>query len=127
MASKSEREQNSREIKVREELLKRLEYPYRQLEKAGQKEIDKRKAYIDSIKQYNSYEEAHEAYGWGMIDDDKLRAVEKFFNDGEEYIEAEISIAEYAQKMLGEIIAFQKLNEENKEGLKLNAGGCDNE
>lgn len=43
MASKSEREQNSREIKVREELLKRLEYPYRQLEKAGQKEVDKRK------------------------------------------------------------------------------------
>lgn len=96
----SERKELELEIAAREELLKRLQYPKTQLKKASQKEVEKRQAKIDKMKKYDSYEVAHELWGWGELTDKELDEVKEFFEKGESYIYDTVSAEEYAHRML---------------------------
>lgn len=97
---KSERKELELEILAREELLKRLQYPKSQLKKASQKEVEKRQAKIERMKKYDSYEDAHELWGWGDITDEELDEAREFFEKGESYINNTISVVEYAHRIL---------------------------
>ncbi|MGN0789051.1 MAG: hypothetical protein ACI4MY_03870 [Christensenellales bacterium] len=113
------RKENLIEIKARQEVLKRLEYPYKQLKVATEKEVEKRKAKIEKMKQYKSLDEAHELWGFDVISDKEYEEAIEFFENSEKFINEPI-IVEYALRILGsvmgglryEISAFEKEVEE---------------
>lgn len=92
------------EIKARQEVLKRLEYPYKQLKVATEKEVEKRKAKIEKMKQYRSLDEAHELWGYAIINDEEYAEAIEFFDNSEKFINEPI-IVEYALRILGEFMS----------------------
>lgn len=101
---KQEREALRLEIRARKELQKRLQFPLELLDKAAKKEKAKRAARVENARQYESYTDAQDAYGYGMITEEEFDAIVEALELGEEYIENTISPVEIAAQMLHEYV-----------------------
>lgn len=99
---KEQRDALAIEIKTREILLKRLTHPAELLKTAAKKEADRREARVNSVREYKTYGEAQEAYGWGMITEQEFSGIAKALEEGDEYIETTRTPTELANEMLRE-------------------------
>lgn len=88
------------EIKGRRELLRRLEHPAKLLKAAGEKERIRREERTALAREYQTVNEAHDAYGWDIITEDEYRAIVKAIEAGEEYVENTTTPADLAAKIL---------------------------
>lgn len=102
---KKERDALILEINARKEVLKKLENPFKRLQAQAKKNLQKRKDKIETAKQYASVEEAREMWGYDAITDDEFYDIERFFEEGEDYISNRISPPEYAVRILGEFMS----------------------
>ena len=102
---KKERDDLKMEIEARKEVLKKIENPFKRLQAQAEKCLQKRKDKIDAAKQYASVEEAREMWGYDAITDDEFHDIERFFEEGEDFIANQISPQEYAVRILGEFVA----------------------
>lgn len=93
------------EIEARKEVLKKLENPFKRLQAQADKKLQKRKDKMDAAKTYSNVEEARELWGYDAITDDELHDIERFFEEGEDFIANRISPQEYAVRILGEFIS----------------------
>jgi len=92
------------EIKVREILLKRLTHPAELLNTVAKKESDLRTKRVNNAREYKTYTEAQDAYGWGIITDEEFAGITKALEEGDEYIESTRTPTELANEMLREFI-----------------------
>lgn len=102
---KKERDDLEMEIEARKEVLKKIENPFKRLQAQADKNMQKRKDKIAAAKTYSSVEEAREMWGYDAITEDELHDVERFFEEGEDFIANRISPQEYAVRILGEFIS----------------------
>ncbi len=102
---KKERSGLIMEIDARKEVIKKIENPFKRLQVQAERNLQKRKNKIAAARQYSSVEEAREMWGYDVITDDELHDIERFFEEGEDYIANRISPPEYAVRILGEFIA----------------------
>jgi hypothetical protein len=101
---KEERSSLELEIKARKELIKRLNHPAELLKVAAKKESDRRSERVNSLREYKTYSEAQEAYGWGIITEEEFYVIAKALEEGDEYIENTRTPTEIANEMLKEFI-----------------------
>lgn len=101
---KKEREDINLEIQSRKEVLKKIENAYKRLKHQAEANYEKRKAKIQSAREYKSVEEAHDAFGYDCITEKEYCDILEIFEKGEEYIEKHLSPQEVAVKILGEFI-----------------------
>lgn len=97
---KEQRDSLAIEIKIREILLKRLTHPAELLKTAAKKEADRRGARVNGAREYKTYEEAQEAYGWELITDEEFAGIAKALEEGDEYTETNRTPTELANEML---------------------------
>lgn len=102
---KKEHDDLKMEIEARKEVLRKIENPFKRLQAQADKNVQKRKDKIDVAKTYSSVEEAREMWGYDAITEDELHDVERFFEEGEDFIANRISPQEYAVRILGEFIS----------------------
>ncbi len=102
---KKEHDDIKMEIEARKEVLRKIENPFKRLQAQADKNVQKRKDKIDAAKTYSSVEEAREMWGYDAITEDELHDVERFFEEGEDFIANQISPQEYAVRILGEFIS----------------------
>jgi hypothetical protein len=88
------------EAKGRRELLCRLEHPAKLLKAAGDKERIRREERTAQARQYQTVNEAQDAYGWDVITEDEYRAIVKAIEAGEEYVTNTVTPVELAAKIL---------------------------
>jgi len=93
------------EIEIRKILLKRLAYPEKLLSTAAKKEADKREARVLAARQFETLEEAREAYGWGYITAEEYTDITKALEEGDDYINNALTPIEHAHEMLKTYIA----------------------
>lgn len=103
MITIEERQALTYEIKARENLLKRLEYPRKQLESAVKKEDKQRQAVIQKAAEFSSVEDAREMWGYGFITDDEFEMVKQYFENSAALMDKP-SASRYALQMLQEIM-----------------------
>lgn len=101
---KEERNSLAFEIKVRTILLKRLNHSAELLKAAARKEADKRKERVESVREYKTFEEAQDAYGWGLLTAEEFQNVSKALESGDAYIETGRTPTELADEMLHEFM-----------------------
>lgn len=116
------------ELKARKELLKRLQHPTQLIDTAAKKEKDKRAARIENARQYTSYQDAQDAYGWGIITEEEFDEVVKAMELGDKYVNEEKSpvevaaeiLADFVRKQLSEIhnLEWELLPEKEKERIR---------
>ncbi|GHU47910.1 hypothetical protein FACS1894120_6210 [Clostridia bacterium] len=90
------------EIEWRKELIKRLEYPRKQLCSAREREKEKRTKQTQKLMKYESYDDAQEAYGYAEITAAELKRIEKMFDSLED--EPNLSISRAAYNELGNFL-----------------------
>ena len=103
MTTTKERQALTYEIKARENLLKRLEYPRKQLESAVKKEDEQRQTIIKKAAEFSSVEDAREMWGYGFITDDEFEMVKQYFENSAALTDKP-SASRYALQMLQEIM-----------------------
>lgn len=101
---KEERNSLAFEIKVRTILLKRLNHSAELLKAAARKEADRRKERVESVREYKTFEEAQDAYGWGLLTAAEFQNVSKALESGDAYIETGRTPTELADEMLHEFM-----------------------
>lgn len=67
--------------------------------------MQKRKDKIEATKTYSSVEKARGMWGYDAITEDELQYIERFFEEGEDFIVNRILPQEYAVRILGEFIS----------------------
>lgn len=92
------------EIKARKELLKKLKQTQAHLHQQAQKKLNKRKEKIKAASEYESIEEAHNAYGYDLISEEEFNNIKTIFEKGENYVEHQISPQEAAETILNRIM-----------------------
>lgn len=92
------------EIKTRKLVLKRLEHPLALAKAAAEKKRSERIARLEELGEYKTYEEAHDAYGWGFITEEEFESIKNFLEHKEE-LKGERSDEEYAADMMQEFVA----------------------
>lgn len=102
---KKERDDLKMEIEARKEVLRKIENPFKRLQAQAEKNLQKCKDKIEAAKTYSSVEEAREMWGYDAITEDELHDIERFFEEGEDFIANRISSQEYAVRILGEFIS----------------------
>lgn len=102
---KSARDDLKMKIEARKEVLKKIENPFKRLQAQADKNFQKRKDKMDAAKTYSSVEEAREMWGYDAITEDELHDVERFFEEGEDFIANRIPPQEYAVRILGEFVS----------------------
>ncbi len=102
---KKERDALILEINDRKEVLKKLENPLKRLRAQADKKLQKRKDKIEATKTYSSVEKARGMWGYDAITEDELQYIERFFEEGEDFIVNRILPQEYAVRILGEFIS----------------------
>lgn len=107
-SEKKNRAQMRMDLKARKELLKRLTSPLKRAEAAAKKEYDKRAAHVESLRKYQSPEEAQEAYGYGNITEDEYKEILRAFERDEEYVDNTTTPAEIAAQLLHDYVAHIK-------------------
>lgn len=105
-----ERDALTLEIRARREVLRKIENAYKRLKKQAEANYEKRKAKVQSASEYKSIDEAHDAWGYDCITENEYNEIVKIFEQGEEYVEKQLSPQEVAVKILGEFIG--RLNSE---------------
>lgn len=93
------------EIKVRTILLKRLNNSAELLKAAARKEAQKREERVESVREYKTFEEAQDAYGWGLLTAAEFQNVSKTLESGDVYIETSRTPTELADEMLREFMS----------------------
>ena len=93
------------EIEIRKIVIKRLAYPEKLLSTAAKKEADKREARVLAARQFETLEEAGEAYGWGYITAEEYAGITKALEEGDDYINNALTPIEHAHVMLKAYIA----------------------
>ncbi len=125
---KKEHDDLKMEIDARKEVLRKIDNPFKRLQTQADKNVQKRKDMIATAKTYSSVEEAREMWGYDAITEDELHDVERFFEEGENFIANRISPQEYAVRILGEFISrlrsdirsfeFELLSPEEQERIR---------
>lgn len=92
------------EIKARKLVLKRLEHPLALAKATAEKKRSERHARLEELGEYKTYDEAHDAYGWGYITEEEFEAIKNFLEHKEE-LKGERSAEEYAADMMQEFVA----------------------
>ena len=92
------------EIRARNIVLKRLKSPLEHARALGEKKKGERIARIEELSTYKTYEEAHEAYGWGYLNDEEFQEVVDFLEKNEE-MKGVKSAEEYAAEIIGAFVA----------------------
>jgi hypothetical protein len=100
---KSNRAAQRFEIKTRELVLKRLSHPLALAQAAAEKKRSERLARLEALGEYKTFEEAHEAYGWGYISEEEFETIRNFLEHKEE-LKSERSAEEYAADILQEFV-----------------------
>ena len=100
--AEKEHEALALEAKARKELRKRLENPLKLIAVAAEKEVQKRQARVERARDFKTYEEAHEAYGWGYITEQEFQDIVDAMERGQEYVETARTPVELAADMLRE-------------------------
>lgn len=86
--------------------MKKLENPLKRLRAQADKKLQKRKDKIEATKTYPSVEKARGMWGYDAITEDELHDIERFFEEGEDFIVNRILPQEYAVRILGEFISM---------------------
>ena len=102
---KTERSAIKLEIRARKEVLKKIENAYKRLRRQADANYQKRKARVQSAREYGSIEEAHNAWGYDCITEEEFEEIKRVFELGDEYVEKHISPQEVAVKILGNFIS----------------------
>lgn len=95
-----ERKEIEADLKARKILLKKFESVLKDLEKKSLSHKEKRKEKLLSLREYKTYEEAHEAYGWGYITEEEFRDIVAFIEKGDSEIENDLSPHEIAANIV---------------------------
>lgn len=101
---KSNRAAQRLEIRTRELVLKRLSHPLALAQAAAERKRSERLARLEELGEYKTFEEAHEAYGWGYISEEEFETIRNFLEHKEE-LKSERSAEEYAADILHEFVA----------------------
>lgn len=91
------------EIKSRKLVLKRLAYPLSLAIAAAEKEKAARLKRLDELGQYKDFQDAQDAYGFGVITEEEYDAVLDFL-ENKEKMEAVKSLEEHAADILQEFV-----------------------
>lgn len=98
------------EIAITKLYIKDLESLILKAEKSANKKIDERKKSMDKLKcTYETLEEAHEAYGYGEINETEFLKLQEFFENKESLIEDK-STAELYLSHLKRVLNTEKMN-----------------
>ena len=84
------------ELKSRKILLKKFESVLKSLNKQGEIAKQKRAEKIRSLREYKTFGEAQEAYGWELISEEEFRDIVEFIEKGDSQIENDLSPHEIA-------------------------------
>ena len=98
------RQDNRFEIRARKLVLKRLATPLKQACAAAAKKESERRAKIESICAYKSYQEAQDAYGWGLITEEEFDEIAEILEKGTARLEGCRSPEEAAASILTDFI-----------------------
>lgn len=102
--NKGERMAIKVEIKGCKELLRRLGHPLKLLQAAEAKAKAQREERVAQNREYQTIQEAQDAYGWAIITEDEYNEIVKAIESGNEYIENVITYVEVAAEILREFI-----------------------
>lgn len=102
------------EIRVREIVLKKLRTSIEALDKVSARKKAKQKQEMEKLLEYKTYEEAHEAYGWGFISDAEFEQIQNILEGNNRELEkpcveetAAKIMREWAGEMASDIHALQ--------------------
>lgn len=93
------------EIDCRKLLVKRLQTPKNTLVTACDREANAYSERIGMLTEFKSADEAHEAYGWGIITESEYEQVRDLFEKGEQIRNGRATPSSAALQMLNEIIS----------------------
>lgn len=94
--SVEERKAIKDELKAKKILLRRFQTMLKSLDKQAEKVKAKRLEKVRSLREYKTYEEAHEAYGWGFISENEFHTIADMIEKGDAEIENALSPCEIA-------------------------------
>lgn len=99
------RADNRFEIRARKIVLKRLATPLKLARAAADKKKAERQARIEAACAYESYQDAQNAYGWGMITEEEFDEIVEILEKGAEELEKCRTPEEAAAQILEEFAA----------------------
>lgn len=113
--TKTDKEELQIELKARNQVIKRLAYPIKQLETAVEKETQLRKARAESLMAYKTCDDVMNAYGWGDITDNERRMLIDAIEDGARCAEETNTPAKLALKILNQFIRTMQTEKQELE------------
>ena len=96
---KQERRSLRIEIKARKLIIKKLETAINALQKTADRQKAEKQAEREKMLAYKSYNEAQDAYGWGLITEEEFDAIVEFLESSQEIVD-EPTAEEIAVKTL---------------------------
>lgn len=99
------RADNRFEIRARKIVLKRLKTPLKLARAAANKKEVERRARIEAACAYESYQDAQNAYGWGMITEEEFDEIVEILEKGAEELEKCRTPEEAAAQILEDFAA----------------------
>lgn len=106
---KDEQKELRLEIKARQEVIRRLAYPLKQLQAADAKEVEKRRVRTDALLEYKTEVEIMDSYGYDMISDDERRELLEVLESGERYVADTLTPVGLALKILRGFVRTMQL------------------
>lgn len=126
--TEQERKTTKAAVGAIKDILKRLEYPKKQLENAANKAINKRKEIVEKLTKYKDEDDLRDAYGYGCITEEEYERLLDLMREGQEAIENDHSSAElaldYLKRYIGELctelhaLEFDLLPEKEKDRIR---------
>lgn len=101
---KKRRADNRFEIRARKIVVKRLSTPLKLAQVAADKKKVERQARIEAACAYESYQDAQNAYGWGIITEEEFDEIAEILEKGTEELEKCRTPEEAAAKILEEFV-----------------------
>ena len=77
-----------KEIRIRKLVIKKLETAIRDLNRSVETQKKKKRDRLERLMEYKTYEEAHEAYGYGFLTEQEFYEVQDLLEEKENKIEA---------------------------------------
>ena len=96
---KKERKEYRVEMKARKLVIKKLETAISALKKTADRQKAEKQAKREKMLTYGSYDDALDAYGWGIITQEEFDEIADFFEKSQEYVD-EPTAEEIAVKIL---------------------------
>lgn len=85
---KQERRELRVEIKARKLIIKKLDTAIAALEMTANRQRSEREAKREKLLTYKTYNEAHDAYGWGYITEEEFDEITAFLESSQEMVDA---------------------------------------